>query len=464
MASTNSSAIRSPVAACPAIAETLPTFRGLPVAILRVSRTVSRMVAASQTLTAEVRFQDRVNELGGRPRPGARYVNNSTPVPLICANGHECAPRPSNVLAGNGLCPVCAGRDKASAERRFLSRVDELHARLQPGACYVRGSIPVPLICANGHECAPRPQDALRGGSLCKTCSGRDPVDSERRFWARVEELGGKPQPGARYVNNSTPVPLICANGHECAPRPGVVLGGRVLCRSCTGHNKASTEWRFWVRVEELGGKPQPGARYVNNSTPVPLICANGHECAPLPKHVIKGQGLCRTCAGNDPVTAERRFWVRVEELGGKPQPGARYVNNSTPVPLICANGHECAPRPGDLSTGRRICLSCAVVFDRIFVLHHPRSHAIKVGTASIEHRLYVHRQNGYVLVAEWAGRDQEAVQNAESQVFRAWREHAWPIIPDAPFDGRTGTADVTHLPFTLSLLRSLLGEPDTQA
>ena len=342
-----------------------------------------------------------MNELGGRPRPGARYVNNSTPVPLICANGHECAPRPSNVLAGNGLCPVCAGRDKASAERRFLSRVDELHARLQPGACYVRGSIPVPLICANGHECAPRPQDALRGGSLCKTCSGRDPVDSERRFWARVEELGGKPQPGARYVNNSTPVPLICANGHECAPRPGVVLGGRVLCRSCTGNNKASTEWRFWVRVEELGGKPQPGAR---------------------------------------------------------------YVNNSTPVPLICANGHECAPRPGDLSTGRRICLSCAVVFDRIFVLHHPRSHAIKVGTASIEHRLYVHRQNGYVLVAEWAGRDQEAVQNAESQVFRAWREHAWPIIPDAPFDGRTGTADVTHLPFTLSLLRSLLGEPDTQA
>ena len=35
----------------------------------------------------------------------ARYVNNTTPVELICARGHRCAPMPSNVGDGHGSRP-----------------------------------------------------------------------------------------------------------------------------------------------------------------------------------------------------------------------------------------------------------------------------------------------------------------------------------------------------------------------
>jgi hypothetical protein len=39
-----------------------------------------------------------------------RYVNSQTPVRLRCATGHECRPRPSAVLSGDGICRTCAGK------------------------------------------------------------------------------------------------------------------------------------------------------------------------------------------------------------------------------------------------------------------------------------------------------------------------------------------------------------------
>jgi hypothetical protein len=58
----------------------------------------------------------------------------------------------------------------------------------------------------------------------------------------------------------------------------------------------------------------------------VALICAAGQECAPAPKDVLRGRGLCSICARKDPAAAEAAFRARVEDLGARPAPGARYA------------------------------------------------------------------------------------------------------------------------------------------
>lgn len=72
----------------------------------------------------------------------------------------------------------------------------------------------------------------------------------------------------------------------------------------------------FQARVQELGGTVlEPG--WLGTGEPHRVLCAEGHECAPRPNSVQKGQGLCPTCAGNSPTAAEAAFRARLAELGG---------------------------------------------------------------------------------------------------------------------------------------------------
>src|SRR4051812_21106830 len=72
-------------------------------------------LSAVTTKRSEEAFWSRVAALGAIAAPGATYRNSHTPVSLICAQGHSCAPRPDNLLRGQGPCQTCAGRDRTAA-------------------------------------------------------------------------------------------------------------------------------------------------------------------------------------------------------------------------------------------------------------------------------------------------------------------------------------------------------------
>ena len=55
---------------------------------------------------------------------------------------------------------------------------------------------------------------------------------------------------------------------------------------------------QFFESVARLGASPVPGATYNGATSPVALICAVGHACAPTPSSVQRGQGICDICAG----------------------------------------------------------------------------------------------------------------------------------------------------------------------
>ena len=318
----------------------------------------------------------------------------------------------------------------------------------------------VQLICRLGHECSPRPASLAAGQGPCRACAGKDPAHAEARFWERVAELGATPAEGAVYVNTTTRVALTCRRGHACAPTPKTVLRGQGPCLACGGRDPRSAEAAFWARIAELGAKPEDGATYTNNNTKVPLICKEGHRCSPWPLSVLAGKGICSTCAGVNPLVVEARFWEQVGTLGAVPAPGCVYVNAHTPVTLLCINGHLCTPVPSQTLAGVGICGQCRVRFDRVYLLQHFPAGAIKVGIASSKLRVAAHVTRGYSPVAEWWNLEHRAACTAERTTLQFWRSNGWAEVPAAPRDGRSETTSRAHLEETFRYITGELGAP----
>lgn len=244
-----------------------------------------------RVLTGYLRFVERLEGLGATLLE-PHWLGTMTPHRVRCAAGHDCNPRPNNVVNGRGVCMICAGIDPESAEKLFRSRVEE-HGGTVLGK-YVNTNTPVLVRCAYGHLCSPTPGNVRGDRGLCRVCAGQDQEASEVRFRERLDELGATLlEP--RWLGADEPHRVRCAAGHDCNPRPNnAVRYG--ICKICAGQDPATAEARFQARVAELGGTVT--GEYVNNNTKVAVTCGAGHKAAPVPSNVLGGQGICAPCAG----------------------------------------------------------------------------------------------------------------------------------------------------------------------
>jgi hypothetical protein len=132
-------------------------------------RGICRVCAGKDPAAAEGAFRARVAELGGRVV--GEYVSVAIPIACVCVNGHPCQPRPADLKRGQGMCRTCAGLCPVAAERAFRDAVSA-QGGLVVGA-YVDSGTPVPVICRLGHACAPNPSNVQRGQGVCHTCRGK---------------------------------------------------------------------------------------------------------------------------------------------------------------------------------------------------------------------------------------------------------------------------------------------------
>jgi hypothetical protein len=253
------------------------------------------------------------------------------------------------------------------AEATFRARLAELGATLlEP---YKTSRAAHRVRCAAGHECFPRPDSVKQGRNPCLECGRAGACGTRRQrtwtaFQARVAELGGTLIEPA-YLGYTAAHRAICGEGHECNPRPDIVLHQRQgMCRPC-GHAKAgrvkterTNAWsRFQGRIAELGGtiiEPE----WLGSHTPHRAICPAGHQCTAIPAGVLGGGGMCLACTHRDPVKAWARFQTRIAELGGTViEPS--WLGSNTPHRVICAAGHQCSPLPGTVQRGG-MCRTCA--------------------------------------------------------------------------------------------------------
>lgn len=255
---------------------------------------ICRTCAGNDPRVAQAAFQSRVTELGGVVLE-EKWLGRNAPHRVRCAAGHECTPRPSNVLCGGGICRICASRNSGASWPAFRARVAELGGVVLEQT-WLGARTPHRVRCAAGHECTPRPALVRAGGGLCRTCAGNDPKVAEAAFRARATELEAVPL-YEKWLGIHARHRVRCAAGHESSPRPSYVLRGGGICRTCSARDSEAAWAAFQSRVAELGGVILEET-WLGGGRPHRVRCAAGHECAPRPASVGQGQGLCRICVG----------------------------------------------------------------------------------------------------------------------------------------------------------------------
>ena len=159
------------------------------------------------------------------------WLGASTPHRIRCAAGHLSAPTPANVRRRQSICPTCAGNYRGKGATAFCARLDELRAELiEP--TWLGAGTPHHVRCVNGHDCWPRPNGIKRGRGICPICAGQDKATAAAEFQARLDALGAtlaEPE----YLGANIPHRVICAEGHECCPYPTRLQQGGGICRIC---------------------------------------------------------------------------------------------------------------------------------------------------------------------------------------------------------------------------------------
>lgn len=355
---------------------------------------ICRVCSGRDSQAAEAAFRARVAELGGVVVEPL-WLGNNTPHKVRCAAGHDCSPHPSSVKQGRGICRICVGLDSGTAERAFRDRVESLGGTVLE-ADWLGSKVPHLVRCANGHEGKARPADVQKGRGLCRTCGGNDPKVAERAFRNHVAELGGVVlEP--KWLGANAPHRVRCAAGHESTPRPGNVRDRGRICRTCANRDPLLAEREFRARVDQLGGNLLESS-WLGVNTPHRVICARGHECYPRPGHLRSGRGICRSCAGKDPVQAERDFHERLARFGGTLLE-TKWLGSTTPHRVLCVAGHLCKPRPSAVQQGQGICRGCASKeWDVFYVVKNADEGLIKFGITSgnPRPRLQDHSRDGY--------------------------------------------------------------------
>lgn len=214
--------------------------------------------------------------------------------------------------------------------------------------------------CGEGHECNPTPHHVQRGLGICRICTGRDPVTAWGNFRQRVSELGGEVLEPV-WLGARKRHLCRCANGHECSPLPNSVQQGDGICRVCAGRDPVAAWEVFRRRVIELGGTVlEP--EWLGCDRPHLCRCVNGHECRPRPSGVQQGAGICQVCTGTGRGSGELAWGNFRRRVAdlGGEVLEPKWLGSQQPHRCRCSEGHECKPMPACVQRGQGICPICA--------------------------------------------------------------------------------------------------------
>lgn len=332
--------------------------------VVNVSK-LSGFAAANKAKSASawIEFKSRVEAQGGTVLE-PEWLGSGVKHHVRCAESHDNYPTPNSVQQGHGICRKCYLDNRvysksASAETNFKALLAELGATLLEDH-WLGSHAKHHVRCAAGHDCYPDPANVQRGKGICRECGIANRIDpqkdrAEAAFRMRLIELYATLLE-PKYLGVKEPHHVRCAEGHDCYPSPASVRLGNGICRTCAGNDPVVAEANFKARLIELGATQlEP---YRGALVPCHIRCAEGHDGYPTPASVGQGRGICATCAGRDPAAAEANFMARLVELGATLV--GPYVNTQIPVHVRCAEGHDCYPRPNDTANRRQgICNTC---------------------------------------------------------------------------------------------------------
>jgi len=277
-----------------------------------------------------------------------RYINSQTKVKIICPIHGEFEQRPNCHIKGNG-CPKCNTENKhdryAKSKEQFIEEARKVHGDKYDYSKvkYINSNTKVKIICPIHGEFEQSPVSHLHGGHGCPNCAGQPHYTTET-FIEKAKEIHGDKYDYSKveYVNAKTDITIICPKHGEFKQQPYVHLNSNG-CPKCGNEissiKQSMGKEEFIRRAKEIHGDRYDYSKveYINNNTPVCIICQIHGEFWQAPLHHLLGQG-CKLC--NHGLTKQYKFNL-LEEFESEYDFRAFLANNDVNILYVILRNIE---------------------------------------------------------------------------------------------------------------------------
>ena len=239
------------------------------------------------------------------------YVNNNTPVCIICPKHGKFYQTPKSHLNGNG-CPKCYDERRGQARLRNTDKFIEL-AKTKYGdkysyskVNYINSETKVCITCPKHGDFWITPAHFLNG-EKCRQCALEESSISQRKdvneFIENARKIHGDKYDysNVNYVNCKTKVSIICPEHGEFLMTPNSHLSGQG-CPKCgrlqANKKLVGSKERFVERAKKIHGDKYDYSKvnYKNFTTKVCIICPKHGEFWQKPGNHIENAASCPKC------------------------------------------------------------------------------------------------------------------------------------------------------------------------
>jgi very-short-patch-repair endonuclease len=307
------------------------------------------------------------------------YNGRHNKITIICKTHGEFIQELGSHLQGSG-CNKCACISSSNKQRsntdEFLEKSKKIHGDKYEYSKveYNDNTTPVIIICKEHGEFLQSPAGHLRGCG-CRKCANKligDMVKSNTdEFIEKSIQIHGDKYDYSKveYVINTTPVIIICKEHGEFLQIPAGHVSGRG-CNNCA-HISRSDKMRsntdeFLEKAIQIHGYTYNYSKvgYVNNTTPVIIICKEHGEFLQSPAGHLCGCG-CQHCGyisnSNKQRSNTEEFIEKAIKIHGDKYDYSitEYIRAHNPVKIICKKHGEFKQAPANHTNSGFGCPLC---------------------------------------------------------------------------------------------------------
>jgi hypothetical protein len=230
------------------------------------------------------------------------YVNGSTPIKIVCPKHGEFIKKPIKHTSTKQGCPKCSSTNGPDKQRKTKEQF-VIESRLIHGekydyslVDYKRNGGKVKIICPVHGEFEQTPGNHLRGNG-CKYCGGTCKMDT-KIFITKAKEINGEKYDYSLvdYVDNKTPIKIICPKHGEFEQTPNNHTSKKQGCYECLGHICDLDSFKKVCSVVHDGKFDYTQSIYDNITKPIKIICPEHGEFEQRPDSHRRGHVGCSGC------------------------------------------------------------------------------------------------------------------------------------------------------------------------
>lgn len=233
----------------------------------------------------------------------ANYVNQTTPIEIICPTHGPFMQLPSSHARGTG-CKKCGHRIVSELRRdQHISVIEGRYTDIYDLSKidYVDQDTPVLIICSIHGEFKDTPRRLLKGIG-CPSCTKNITIDPAKLFIAKARRIHGDKYNYSQvvYKSSKTVIDIICPIHGKFEQTPGAHLQGS-SCTACSNIESAArrrgTTDNFIVRGKKIHGDRYDYSlvEYYDYNTPVTIVCPKHGKFTQTPNKHLSTDG-CTDC------------------------------------------------------------------------------------------------------------------------------------------------------------------------